>query len=102
MTDIVDSVLSARTDAELAALTSMHDLVVTPRPYPDEPPIEVVVIRSPSSGEVGPGGVLIEHRSLTGHDDRVFRPSSEAVNLFWQFMRLKFGVERPRTIDQPE
>jgi hypothetical protein len=99
MADIVDSVLTCGGEQRLAGLTSMHDLVVTARPVPERPPIGVVIVRSPSSGYVGAGGVFIEHRSVTGHDDRIFRTSDEAVPLFWRFMIEKFGVEpvRPTT-----
>jgi hypothetical protein len=97
MADIVDSVLACGGEQRLAGLTSMHDLVVTARPVPESPPIEVVIVRSPSSGYVGAGGVFIEHRSITGHDDRIFRTSDEAVPLFWRFMIEKFGVEPTRS-----
>jgi len=43
------------------------------------------------------GAVLIEHRSITGHDDKITRPSAEAVTLFWRFMIEKFGIEPTRT-----
>jgi hypothetical protein len=101
MADIVDSVLACGGEQHLAALTSMHDLVVTARPVPERRPIEVVVVRSPSSGHVSTGGVFIEHRSITGHDDRIFRTSDQAVPLFWRFMIEKFGVvpARPTTSD---
>jgi hypothetical protein len=98
LADIVDSVLTCGGDQHLAGLTSMHDLVVTARPVPEQPPIEVVVVRSPSSGYVGAGGVFLEHRSATGHDDRVFRTSDEAVPLFWRFVIEKFGVEPVRPV----
>ncbi|WP_432847989.1 hypothetical protein ACQPXB_44545 [Amycolatopsis sp. CA-161197] len=97
MADIVDSVLECDGASRLAGLTSMHDLIVTPRPVPDRLPVEVVVVRSPSSGFVGAGGVFIEHRSYTGYDDRIYRPSSEAVPLFWRFMIEKFAVAPVRT-----
>jgi hypothetical protein len=96
LADIVDSVLAGGGDQHLAGLTSMHDLVVTTRPVPARPPVEVVVVRSPSSGFVGAGGVFVEHRSATGHDDQVFRTSDEAVPLFWRFVIEKFGVEPGR------
>ena len=96
MADIVDSVLACHEQTRLAALTSMHDLVVTSRPIPAEPPIEVVIVRSPSSGLVGDEAVSIEHCSITGHDDKITRPSSEAVPLFWRFMIEKFGVDPVR------
>jgi hypothetical protein len=98
MLDIVESVLACQGEQRLAGLTSMHDLVVTTRPIP-ELPIEEVIVRTASSGQVGPAAVLIEHRSCTGHDDRIVRPTNEAVPLFWRFMIEKFGVEpvRPPT-----
>ncbi|MEV4598531.1 hypothetical protein AB0K15_14095 [Amycolatopsis sp. NPDC049253] len=92
MADIADSVLACDGASRLAGLTSMHDLIVTPRPVPDRPPVEVVVVRSPLSGHVGADGVFIEHRSYTGFDDRIYRPSSRAVPLFWRFMIEKFAV----------
>jgi hypothetical protein len=93
MADIVDSVRACGGEERLAGLTSMHDLVVTSRPVPDFHPVGVVIVRSPSSGYVGAGGVFIEHHSVTGHDDQIFRTSDEAVSLFWRFMIEKFGVE---------
>jgi hypothetical protein len=95
MADIVASVLACGGADRLAGHTSRHDLVVTPRPVP-EPPIETVVVRAPSSGRVGPGAVLIEHRSRTGHDEWIARPAGEAVDLFWRFMIEKFGVAPAR------
>jgi hypothetical protein len=98
MADIVASVLDWQGTDRLAGLTSMNDLVVTAQPIPG-PPTETVVVRSPSSGHVGAEAVLIEHRSLTGNDEWVVRPSAEAVALFWRFMAEKFGVRpiRPAT-----
>ncbi|GAA0620632.1 hypothetical protein GCM10010174_44110 [Kutzneria viridogrisea] len=93
MAEIVDSVRVCGADRQLAALTSMHDLVVAARPVPEAPPIAVLVVRSPSSGHVGSGHVLIEHRSTTGHDDHLVRPSVEAVPLFWRLVAQKFGIE---------
>lgn len=92
MAAIVDSVLACDGASRLAGLTSMHDLVVAARPVPDEPPVEVVIVRSPSSGRVGAGWVLIEHLSVSGRNDVIVRPSEEAVSLFWRFMIEKFGV----------
>ncbi|MET8250096.1 hypothetical protein [Micromonospora sp. NPDC005197] len=92
MAAIVDSVLACDGASRLAGLTSMHDLVVAARPVPEDPPVEVVIVRSPSSGLIGPGAVLIEHRSTSGRDDVIARPSEEAIPLFWRFMIEKFGV----------
>lgn len=96
MADIVDSVLAYGGEQRLAGLTSMHDLVVTARPVPESPPIEVVIVRAPWSDHTGADDVFIEHRSTTGHDDRILRASDEAVPLFWRFMIEKFGVEPTR------
>ena len=93
LADIAASVLACGGERQLAGLMSMHDLVVAARPLPEHPPVPVVVVRSSSSGYVGADGVFIEHRSVTGHDDGIFRPGSEAVPLFWRFMIEKFGVE---------
>jgi hypothetical protein len=30
---------------------------------------------------------------VTGYDDRIERPASDAVPLFWRFMIEKFGVQ---------
>lgn len=94
MADIVDSVIARRATTDLAALTSMHDLVVAKKPLPTESPIDVVIVKSPSShrGYVAPGWVAIEHLSTTGHDDQITRPSDQAVPLFWRFMAEKFAV----------
>lgn len=97
MADIVDSVIARQATTELAALTSMHDLVVAKKPLPAESPIDVVIVKSPSShrGYVAPGWVVIEHLSTTGHDDQIGRPSDQAVPLFWRFMAEKFALTSP-------
>lgn len=94
MADVVDSVIAQQATTNLAALTSMHDLVVAKRPLPTESPIDVVIVKSPSShrGYVAPGWVVIEHLSTTGHDDQIARPSDQAVPLFWRFMAEKFAI----------
>jgi hypothetical protein len=57
--------------------------------------MRVVIVRSPSSPVVVEmGKVLTERCSITGHDDRVVRPTNDAVRLFWRFMIEKFGVDR--------
>jgi hypothetical protein len=92
LSDIVRSVLDSSATALLAGQTLMNDLVVVDTPV-RAPPLEVVVVRAP--GSLHPpttGHVLIEHQSLTGHDDRIERPAAEAVPLFWRFMTEKFGV----------
>lgn len=92
MAAIVRSVIDSRAADRLAAYTSMHDLIVVPVPIP-EPPYGVVAVRAPGSRrEPQDGHVLIEHMSVTGHDDKIERPVTEAVPLFWRFMIEKFGV----------
>jgi len=60
----------------------MHDLVVVSVPIP-EPPYGVVAVRAPGSlRSPRDSHVLIEHMSVTGHDDRIERPVAEAVALF--------------------
>lgn len=93
LVDIATSVIESGLEDELAACTSMHDIVVTSRPV-GEPPIEVVWIRAPGSVRRAPqpGHVRIEHQSLSGRNDDLQRPDDEAVALFWRFMIEKFGV----------
>jgi hypothetical protein len=88
-------VLSESTDL-LAGCTSMHDLIVVPTPIP-EPPYDVIAVRAPGSLANPPAGqVIVEHLSCTGHNDRIARPTSEAVPLFWRFVAEKYGVHPRR------
>ena len=92
MADIVDSVIDSGASAQLAGCTSMFDLLVTSRPIQD-PPVDVIAVRYAASYRPVPAGhVLIEHLAHTGRSDRILRPSSEAVALFWRFMIEKFGI----------
>lgn len=93
MSAIVKSVLSVGAEGDLAAHTSMHDLIVLAQPIPD-PPYDVVAVRAPGSApRPSDGCVLIEHLSVTGRNDRIERPVIEAVPPFWRFMIEKFGVD---------
>ena len=93
MSAIVKSVLDSNARDRLAAHTSMHDLIVVPTPIP-VPPYGVVAVRAPGSlRSPRDGHVLIEHLSVTGHDDQIERPVAEAVPLFWRFVIEKFGVD---------
>jgi len=93
MSAIAHSVIDSGCSAALAGTTSMHDIVVTSTPV-SEPPLDVVIVRAPSSlRRPRNGHVVVEQRSLTGHDDRIERPVDEAVPLFWRFMIEKFGVK---------
>jgi hypothetical protein len=86
MADIVRSVIDSGSADLLAAFTSMNDLWVVATPIPD-PPIDLVVVEQLTNGSV-----LIEHRTGPGNNDRIERPGSDAVRLFWRFMIEKFGV----------
>jgi hypothetical protein len=89
---IVDSVIEGDAEAQLAAATSMHDLLVVVTPVP-EPPYDVIRVCAPSSlRPVLPGTVLIEHLAATGNNDRIVRPVHDAVPLFWAFVREKYGI----------
>ena len=90
---IIESVIATGAATQLAAASSMYDLIVVDRPIP-APPYSVVVVRSPVSVRPpAPGKVVIEHCSLTGGIDRIERPTADAVPLFWRFMIEKFGVD---------
>jgi len=92
MAAIAASVIETESTHLLAGLTSMHDIIVVSTPIPD-PPLDVVAVRAPGSLQPPKSGhVLIEHLACTGHNDRIERPTSEAVPLFWRFMIEKFGV----------
>lgn len=93
--DIVDSVVASQRTHDLAAHTSMHDLLVRPTPVHDGGRDFIAVRASGTTfGRSGTviGSIAIEHVSETGHDDRLVRPVSEAVPLFWWFMIEKWGI----------
>lgn len=102
MVAIAESVVASGSTTLLAASTSMFDIIVVPTPLP-EPPYDLVAVRAP--GSIRPpsaGCVLIEHLACSGRNDRIERPTIEAVPLFWRFMIEKFGVypaNVPRPID---
>lgn len=92
MAAVAESVIRTGSTELLAGTTSMHDLLVLPRPIPG-PPYEVIAVRSPSSlRKPAPGTVRIEHLSLSGRDEVIDRPVADAVRLFWRFVWEKFGV----------
>lgn len=97
MVDVVDSVIAAGAEHLLAGSSSGHvsivELLVVPRPLPD-PPYDVIAVRSPRSfrNESTPGCVVIEHLTCSGHDERIERPATEAVPLFWRFVIEKYGI----------
>jgi hypothetical protein len=91
--DVADSVVGSGGDRLLAGSTSMHDLVVVPRPVGAHVR-ELIAVRAP--GSLRPpsvvGHVRIEHLTSTGHDESIERPSAEAVPLFWRFVLEKYGI----------
>jgi hypothetical protein len=92
MVAVVDSIIEGDAQAQLAAATSMHDLLVVVTPVP-EPPYDVIRVCAPSSMRPVPSGVvLIEHLAATGNNDRITRPAEHAVPLFWSFVREKYGI----------
>jgi hypothetical protein len=95
LVDIVDSVMVSGADQLLASATSMHDLLVVPRPVPGAVH-ELIVVRAPSSLRAAPlGKMRIEHLSSRGHDDCIDRPADQAVRLFWRFVAEKYGLRPP-------
>lgn len=104
MVDIVDSVIASPHRDQLAAITSMWDLVVTATPIP-EPPFEVVIVFGPGGHRAAPlDHVAIEHRAHSGRSDRIIRPVAGAVPLFWRFVAEKFGIhsQGPATSTSPQ
>jgi hypothetical protein len=99
MVAVAESVIRSSSTDVLAGTTSMHDILVVPRPVP-EPPYDVIAVRSPSSlRRPAEGMVRIEHLSLSGRDDVIDRPVADAVRLFWRFVLEKYGV-RPGQVRQ--
>lgn len=92
MVDLVASIRESAAD-RLAGFMSMHDLAVTTTPLPDGGPIDVVWVRPQRAHNPDAQEVLIEHWSATGWDDRIVRPATEAVSLFWRFAYEKWGIE---------
>ena len=90
---IVDSVIASGADRLLAVTTSMHDLIITPKPVTD-PPMDVVAVRAPGSlRQHAAGTVVVEHLSVQGANTSIERPASEAIPLFWRFITTEFGVQ---------
>jgi hypothetical protein len=92
LVEIVRSVLASDAQDELAGTTSMHDILVVPRPIPD-PPYEVIAVRAPGSLRAPPPGcVRIEHMAVTNRNDSIDHPTEDAVTLFWRFVFEKYGI----------
>jgi hypothetical protein len=95
---VANSVIENRMQDKLTACSSMYDLIVTTNP-PKEPPIDVIIVRSPvSMWPPPPGKVVIDHLATNGLVEHIVRPEAEAEALFWRFVAEKFGIhpERPQ------
>lgn len=99
LADITESIRASGVADLLAGrvATHVHDLCVTSMPI-SEPPVEVIVVRTPDSlwHRARPGRVVVEHLTNSGRDDKIERSSDEAVPLFWRFCLEKFGVVRSK------
>jgi hypothetical protein len=96
LAEIVNSVRGSEAADLIVGRTSMHDLFVAEAPA-TEPPFDVLIVRAPGSLREAPvGRVVIEHESLTGHDDKIERPVDDAVPLFWRFLLEKWDVKSAR------
>ncbi|PKQ24495.1 MAG: hypothetical protein CVT65_02825 [Actinobacteria bacterium HGW-Actinobacteria-5] len=93
LVSIIESVIQNQMQDQLAATTSMWDLVITTAP-PGEPPLDVIVVRSsvsmnpPRSGEV-----RIEQFATSGLKEELTRSTAEVLPLFWRFILEKYGLK---------
>ncbi len=101
MADLVASI-QVSAAGRLAGFLSMHDLAVAATPLPDGGPIDVIWVRPQPTPHLDDQHVLIEHCAATGWDDRVVRPASQGVALFWRFTREKWGIEPEKPSAQAE
>jgi hypothetical protein len=94
---IIDSVLRFGADGVLAVATSMHDLVVAPRPATG-PPTDVVIVCGPGSLRKHPENTIrVDFQTVGGGQTEIVRPSSDALPLFWRTVDTAFGV-RPASL----
>ena len=102
---IVDSVIASGCADDLVAHTPMHDLLVTATPEEPEahPSYGLRVwdyLEIAASGSFDRfatpdhGKIAIAHHSSTGRVERIVRPTTDAVPLFWRFMAEKYGISR--------
>ncbi len=89
---IVESIISSGLSGELQFATSMWDLIVAPSPVA-MPPLDVVFVQGAMGMEHVPADrIVVEHVPLVGIADVIERDASDAVPLFWAFMREKYGL----------
>jgi len=89
--DIVESVIVADAQDQLAVVMSMTDLIVINQAVVG-PPYDPVLVNLLPVYAGAETWARIRHVSFTGHDDRIDVPPPRAVAVFWQFMHYKFDV----------
>jgi hypothetical protein len=90
--DVIESIVVSGLADQMVFKHSMHDLWIAAAPIRSGP-TEYIHIHAPNSMPASRAGhVLIEHRSFGGRDDRIERPRTESVPLFWRFVKEKFGL----------
>jgi len=90
--DLVKSIRDSGVEHELAGSFSMMDLRVAAVPV-TTPPVEYIGVYGPTSTpSTGNGKVRLVHRTASGRDDSIERPSAEVVPVFWRFVREKYGI----------
>ncbi len=93
---VIESVIENRMDTQLAVTTSLRDLAITTAP-PQEPPVDVIVVRSAVSGAPpATGTIAIDHVATTGLSEHIVRPEAETLPLFWRFVAEKYGLRVTR------
>lgn len=90
---LIDSVLASGADALLAVSTSMHDLLIAPKPL-RESAVDVVRVCAPSHPNLADGMVRIMFVGVDSRITKIEQPVSETVRLFWQFLDTEFGIRR--------
>ena len=100
LVSVLDSVIESDAADQLVGTFWMLDLAVAAAPVRPAP-IELILVRGSGSVRPPPSGLVrIEHLSVSGHNDVVDRPPSEALPLFWRFVKEKYGIERWRAGDR--
>jgi hypothetical protein len=96
--DILDSIIGHGADRYIALTTSMHDLLFALRPA--IPPVDIIAVRAP--GSMRPPSdrhIRIEHVDHLRHITVVERHETEALAVFWRFMRTEFGIAPEYNLD---
>lgn len=89
---VIGSVIQADLQDQLVAGRSLWDLVISTAPA-DEPPLDVIIVRSVvSMNPPRTGQVRLEHLATSGLREEVSRPVAEVLPLFWRFVQEKWGL----------